>query len=258
MASIQGRGLLLAALACAAANVARGQNTADANAPWHFLVRPALSINSVRERCPDLRDPTYPPDVPRVGECERLGLKPIGVAGGHAWYSALFARRWLMKDSGTTPADTIRETEVVLFITDAAHHVGRDTSLTPVWDYHFDPEMLRSVTPEMVSVNGGTLVAIDECLDGTGGCSQEFFLLRGARWSVVQPAFLDSLNRRFPNAINHGFHVDVQTLRATAAVYSPNDANCCPSRTAEMRLRLRGNVLEIIELQVRRSTEQSR
>jgi hypothetical protein len=45
--------------------------------------------------------------------------------------------------------------------------------------------------------------------------------------------------------------VDVRTLRASAAVYSPDDANCCPSRVAEMRLQLRADDLEIIELRIR-------
>jgi hypothetical protein len=45
--------------------------------------------------------------------------------------------------------------------------------------------------------------------------------------------------------------VDVRTLRASAAVYSPGDANCCPSRVAEMRLQLRADDLEIIELRIR-------
>jgi hypothetical protein len=86
---------------------------------------------------------------------------------------------------------------------------------------------------------------------GTGGCSQTFVLRRYGEWSNVRLFFLDSLNRRFPHAINHGYHVDVRTLRGDAAVYAPGDANCCPSRVAEMRLRLRGDALEIVELRVR-------
>jgi hypothetical protein len=59
------------------------------------------------------------------------------------------------------------------------------------------------------------------------------------------------LNHEYPGAIAHGYHVDVRTLRANAAVYAASDANCCPSRVAEMRLRLRAGALEIVELRVR-------
>jgi hypothetical protein len=88
-------------------------------------------------------------------------------------------------------------------------------------------------------------------VNGTGGCGQSFFTYRDGRWRVVRLSFLDSLNHRFPGAINHGSHVDPRTLRASAAVYSREDANCCASRVAEMRLRLRDDALEIIELRIR-------
>lgn len=121
-----------------------------------------------------------------------------------------------------------------------------------MWHYRFEPEVLASVTPEVAATeNGSVLVAIDECVNGTGGCSQSFLLERGGGWRAVRPAFLDSLNHRYPGAIAHGYHVDVRTLRANAAVYAASDANCCPSRVAKMRLRLRDGKLEIIELRVR-------
>jgi hypothetical protein len=222
--------------------------------PGHFLARASVSLSAVRLRCLELGDDTYANDVPQVGVCANLGFTSLGAAGGRRWYSALFGRRWLLTDSGKTPADTAAESELALFTADSAPRPGHDTLLTPVWHYRFEPEMLRSVTPEIVSVSdGGALVGIDECVNGTGGCAQSFFLRRGDRWRVVRLAFVDSLNRRFPGAINHGFHVDVKTLRASAAVYSPSDGNCCPSRVAEMRLRLRGDTLEIVELHVRAS-----
>lgn len=139
------------------------------------------------------------------------------------------------------------ESELVLLIATTAQQAGSDTLLSPVWYYRFEPEILRSVTPEIVSVNGGdALVGIDECLNGTGGCAQNFFLRNSGSWRVVRLAFLDSLNRHFPGAIKHGYHVDVRTLRATTAVYSPTDANGCASRVAEMRLR--NEALELVEL----------
>lgn len=66
-------------------------------------------------------------------------------------------------------------------------------------------------------------------------------------------AFLDSLERRAPGAIRHGFSVDLPSLRAKAAIYSDGDANCCPSRDAEMLLRLRGDSLSIVSLRLRRT-----
>jgi hypothetical protein len=213
--------------------------------PGHFLARPPVAISSARRGCFELGDDTYTPDVREVGACTNLGFTPLGVAGGAGWYSSLSGRRLLLNDPPKSSADTVVESELVLF------RATGDTLLSPAWHYRFEPEELRSVTPQVVAASGGVLVSIDECVNGTGGCGQSFVAYRGGRWHVVQLSFLDSLERRFPGAIKHGSHVDPRTLRASAAVYSREDANCCPSRVAEMRLRLRGDALEIIELRIR-------
>jgi hypothetical protein len=213
--------------------------------PGHFLTGEAVAIASARRGCLELGDSTYTSDVHQIGACISLGLTSLGVAGGVRWYSSLASRRWLLNDPPKSTPDTVVESELVLF-----RAIG-DTALTPVWHYRFEPAELRSVTPQVVAAGGGVLVSIDECLNGTGGCGQRFFTYRGDRWRVVRLTFLDSLNRRFPGSINHGSHVDPRTLRANAAVYSREDANCCPSRIAEMRLRLRGDALEIVQLSVR-------
>lgn len=83
------------------------------------------------------------------------------------------------------------------------------------------------------------LLAIDECVNGTGGCAQSFVLWRRDN-GAARAAFLDSLNHRFPGAVRQGYHVNLGRLRASAALYSSSDANRGPSRVAEMRLRLRG------------------
>jgi hypothetical protein len=211
----------------------------------HFLTKRAVPIASARRGCLELGDSTYTSDVYQIGACISLGFKSLGVAGGIRWYSSLANRRWLLDDRPKSTPDTVAESELVLF-----RAIG-ETLLTPVWHYRFEAEELRSVTPRVVVAGGGVLMSIDECVNGTGGCGQSFFTYRDGRWRVVRLSFLDSLNHRFPGAINHGSHVDPRTLRASAAVYSREDANCCASRVAEMRLRLRDDALEIIELRIR-------
>jgi len=240
-------GMVVASLFCP--TTVRAQ--AD-GAPGDFLKTSAVPIATARRGCLELGDGANTVDVRQVGPCVSLGFKAIGVADGSRWYSSIAHRRWLLTDPAKSSADTAAESELVLFSVDT-QAATRDTLATPVWHYRFEPEMLRSATPQVAVVNGAVLVAIDRCVNGTGGCSQNFLLRRDAKWSIVRLSFLDSLNRQFPQSVNHGYHVDVRTLRGDAAVYSPNDANCCPSRVAEMKLRLRGNALEIVELRVRPS-----
>lgn len=241
-----GPATVLAISALVGLRVVSGAQTSNVREfPGHLLTRPPVAMASARRGCLELGDDTYAPDVHRVGACKDLGFTSLGVAGGARWYSSLASRRWLLNDPPGSTADTVVESELVLF-----RAIG-DTLLSPVWHYRFEPALLRSVTPEVVTAGGRVLVSVDECVNGTGGCGQSFFTYRGGRWRVVRLSFLDSLVHRFPGAINHGSHVDPRTLRASAAVYSDTDANCCPSRVAEMRLRLRGDALEIIELRVR-------
>src|SRR5262249_23769915 len=153
--------------------------------PGHFLEARSVAIASARRGCVALGDSTYTADVHQIGACISLGFKSIGIAGGSRWYPSLAHPRWLLNDPAQSSADTAAESEIVLFRADTARGVMRDSLVAAVWHYRFEPEMLRSVTPEIASVNGAVLVAIDECVNGTGGCSQSFLLRSGGKLSVV-------------------------------------------------------------------------
>jgi len=227
-------------------SLAVGAFTASAPSfPGTFVRHAAVTTSSAERECLLLGDDMFNKDVAEVGACRSLGLHEIGRASGVAWVYGTYERRWLL-----TPGDTVSESEVVLFSKSARG----SSRLQPIWHYRYEPEMLASVTPEVASVSGSAaLLSIDECVNGTGGCSQSFALLKQASPKVVSLAFLDSLSRRFPGAIRHGFHVDPRTLRGSLSLYSGNDANCCPSTIGEFSLRLRGNSLELTTLKLRRA-----
>jgi hypothetical protein len=243
---------LLLVLAALPAAIARAQDASLSGRLVDPLFRRAVASDVAAAQCPRLGDETYGPDIHQIGTCEPLGLHDLGVADSREWVYGSYKRRWLF-----APQDTVSEIELVLFTAryasaKPARRESRSRSLVPVWHAVYEPETYRSVTPDVVRApTGGVLIAIDACFNGTGGCAQSFALYgdRGVR--VVAMQFLDSLNRRFPDGIRHGYHVDVRTLRAEAAVYSDGDGNCCPSRVAEMQLRLRGSNLELTELVLR-------
>jgi hypothetical protein len=95
------------------------------------------------------------------------------------------------------------------------------------------------------------LIAVEECVNGTGGCAQTFSRYDG-RGHAIALEFLTALERRYPGAVRHGYHITLLTMRGEAALYSDSDPNCCPSRTARMTLRLRGDSLGLTSLQVSR------
>lgn len=213
--------------------------------PGTFISARLVSRDAANRECLALGDDTFNQDVVEVGACRPLGLHEIGRASGVAWVHATYERRWLL-----TPNDTTSESEVVLFSKSA----GDSSRLRLIWHYRYETEMLRSVTPEAVSVSGGAaLLSVDECVNGTGGCSQSFAIFKAGSPKEVRLAFLDSLRRRFPDGIRHGFHVDLRTLHGSISLYSGNDANCCPSTIGEFWLRLKGNSLELTTLKLRRA-----
>jgi len=214
--------------------------------PGAFVQHAPVAASTAAGECLSLGDDMFDSTVVAVGACRALGLHTRDRVGGLAWVYGIYQRRWLV-----TPGDTASETEVVLFTRPAS---SDQSELTPIWHYRYEAELLRSVTPEVAPAAGGSvLLAIDECVNGTGGCSQSFAIFKNGSPKVVRLAFLDSLNRRFPGGVLHGFHVDVRTLRGSVAVYSGNDPNCCPSRIGEFSMRLRGDALELVKLTLRRA-----
>jgi len=214
--------------------------------PGSFVRHAAVSATVAERECLALGDNMFDQDVRQIGACRALGLHDAGHADTLAWGYAIYERRWLQ-----TPTDTTTEREVVLFTRQVS---GDTTRLRPVWHYRYEAELLVSAKPEVArAAGGGVLLSIDECVNGTGGCSQSFAILGRGSPKVVRLAFLDSLNRRFPGGIRHGFHVDVQTLRGSLGLYSDRDANCCPSAIGAFSLRLRNHALELATLRTRRA-----
>jgi hypothetical protein len=205
-----------------------------------------VAAGSAERECLSLGNDMFEKDVGEIGVCRPLGLHAGSDAGGASWVYGVYERKWLLAAD-----DTVVEREIVLF----RKSPSRDaSSMKPIWHYRYEAEMLALVIPEVATVaGGGLLMSVRECVNGTGGCSQSFAILNQGAPKVVRLAFLDSLDRRFPGGIRHGFQVDVGTLRGSLGLYSGSDANCCPSTIGEFSLRLRRNSLEIATLKLRRA-----
>jgi len=132
-------------------------------------------------------------------------------------------------------------------------------ALRPVWRQRFfadgDREVWRSVTPQVAAASpGAVLLAVRYCVNGTGGCSQEF-LRRGRdrTWKAVRQAWLEQLPKGFADRIRHGVEIDPATLKGVAGFYGDDDPNCCPSQELSVRLALRGEALMLLDHRVSRA-----
>jgi hypothetical protein len=164
---------------------------------------------------------------------------------GSGWASAEY--RWVSlftaEDTTRGPAarDTVTEDEMVLL---AAAEPGR---VRPLWHERFDTgshALWWSVTPEIAKFGAEILLSIQHCVNGTGGCSQDF-LRRSPRgqWTSVRQVWVHQLTRAITGRIDHGMRIDVRDLRGEGGLYGPHDPNCCPSELLRVQLGLRGDSL---------------
>src|SRR5215470_3239937 len=192
-----------------------------------------------RHDCLDL--PVAPPNDRLLGphgdslisaRCDVVSYQALPSAPPARWIAALYRWTSLFTAEDTTrgPAarDTVTEDEVVLF------DASQPGQVRAVWHARFETgtyAIWRSITPEIAPTREGTtLLSVMSCLNGTGGCGQEF-LHRHAdnQWFPVRQAWLDQLPAGFVGRILHGVRIDPTTLRGEAGFYGARDANCCPS-----------------------------
>ena len=188
-----------------------------------------------------------------ASNCEVASLAPTDSTGAPRWMTAHYNRTsiYSAEDSsrGAGARDTAREEEVVLF------KAMTPDSLIPVWHARFetgDYAIWRSITPEVAPARGGTLLSVMQCVNGTGGCSQEFLLRHpDGRWFPLRQAWLDQLPRGFQGRIRHGVRIEPKTLRGEAGFYGDSDPNCCASQDLIVYLTVRGDSLVLLRKAVR-------
>jgi hypothetical protein len=185
--------------------------------------------------------------------CEIAAYQALGSETPPRWDVARY--RWVSiftaEDTvrGSAARDTVAEEEAVLLEALPGDRVRA------VWHSRYetgDHAVWRSITPELgPTVAGATLLSVMSCVNGTGGCSQEFLRRHpDGRWNPVWQVWLDQL----PDAgdrIRHGVRIEPATLRGSAGWYGDGDPNCCPSQELVLRLGLQGDSLVLLGHAVR-------
>jgi hypothetical protein len=204
---------------------------------------------------------TLPADAPDDGlqsphgdflistSCEVVADQPLDrklpagwITSRYHWTSVFTAED---KARGPDARDTVTEEEVVLFEASAPGQVRA------VWHTRFDSgpyAIWASVTPEVVQTSDDKpLLSVMSCVNGTGGCSQEFIQRHlDGHWYPVRQDWLDQLPRGFLGRIRHGVRIDPRTLQGEAGIYGDRDPNCCPAQRLLVQLKLRGDSLVLV------------
>lgn len=171
--------------------------------------------------------------------CKLVALDTVKGAHG-AWRTGRYHSVWVMPD------DTVTEEEAVLY------EVVQPGELRAAWHGRFfdtgDREVWRSITLEVAATpRASTLLSVQYCVNGTGGCEQDFIERRtDGRWHPVFQAWDDQLPAAVHSRILHGMRIEPATLKGEGGYYEPADPNCCPSELLRLTLTLRNDSLVLV------------
>jgi hypothetical protein len=215
--------------------------------------QPDVPLTRAQHDC--LALPVDPPNDRLVGphgdtliraDCKLISFEKADPAEAAKWSAAEYS--WTSIFTAEDPAaspdahDTVTEHEVVLFET-----IGRG-QVRPVWHARFETgayAVWRSVTPEIaITPQRTTLLSVQSCVNGTGGCGQDF-LQRHADgiWVSVKQTWPDQLPHGYVGRIRHGVRINPRTLQAEAGFYGDRDPNCCPAQVLLVNLAVQGDSL---------------
>ncbi len=237
------------------AQVRDDQNTSELRVTLLGLVTPPLVVSAERAQRECIELPKNPLDYEILGPhgdtviSTRCEVVETGRANGTPSAWTVNRYQWTTVFTAEDPSrgqaarDTVVEEEVVLF-----EAQGRD--VRAVWHGRFETgsfAVMRSITPEVARMpDGTTVLSVMSCVNGTGGCDQEF-LHRHAdgSWFPVKQTWLEQLPGSYAGRIRHGVRIDPASLVGTAGFYGDADANCCPSQELVVNLTLRSDVLAL-------------
>jgi len=218
-----------------------------------LTAQPAISVARARTDC--LKLPVDPPDDRLQGphgetllsaQCTVMSFADLDAARPENWSAAHYTWTSVFTAEDTSKPkdarDTVTEEEAVLFERAASGTVR------PVWHMRIESDsygVWRSVTPEIgTTAEGTTLLSVMLCVNGTGGCQQDFLHRHASgRWFSVRQTWVEQLPEGYRGRIRHGVRIDPVTLRAEAGFYRDEDPNCCPSQALIADLTVRGDAL---------------
>lgn len=179
----------------------------------------------------------------------------LPAADGSRWLAVLYSRFYVFTADSISRAhrNVTRDTAVLITAALFSGSANAD-SWRAEWIGAADRGIVRSITPTLANrPDGSALVSILYCINGTGGCWQEFMRRRSNRWTEVAQTFWTNLRAATKNRVGKGAGVDVRTLKGSYGVYADRDPNCCASQEVFFSLTQRGNSLLLDKMEIKTS-----
>ena len=231
----------LFALLCAGAIVFPAAAQRPYDAAEGFLVHEPVSFSAAHGGCLTrlILESVAPSDVL---PCEVVELVTMDTLDAWWWTMVRYRRGAIERFDGTV--DTVDFDEVVLIGVDRDREVA-----IPVW------HLIRDRSIEFITgfrwsrKRSGLLLAVDICVNGTGGCHEEWLTeYAGDHWAVVEQSYLSELATRAPEgfALHKGRRIDLETTTGEQPIAKESDANCCPSGLMRFSVWLDGRRLKLV------------
>lgn len=170
-----------------------------------------------------------------AAECLVTDFGIIGKIGGQTYYYALYC---LTPDT-LAPGESCERRRQASdhYITDGVAifvQAGQNLDVRPLLDRTAEEIGAYNYgRPEIISGPNGDFLVVPIQLTRTGGDNaSEYYSLDGREWHALNTkTWLSEVSRRLPKglAIRTGVWPDLRDMRATAPLYQPGDANCCPT-----------------------------
>ncbi len=225
-----------------------------------FLSSGAVPDTLVGRQCltPFLYDST---EKPTDLGCRVVEVVPLAEGPSVSWLMARYRRSATKAYEGYVDTldgdqivayegyiDTLDVDQIVLIRHDVPSGLAR-----PLWT--LSRERTFNFLQEVVAAQHGgvLLVAILICLNGTGGCYQEFLMGQDDTWQVVDQVYLPALEPWIPTPyrLHKGRRVDVHSLVGRQPLSTPKDANCCPSGLIHFEVALEETRMVLVESTIR-------
>jgi hypothetical protein len=188
-----------------------------------------LLIESIREKCIELRFIKIGTDDYEISKCRVAEFGTIGIVDNKTYYYALYA---LHPNWDKEYNDELRSNAAMLVF------VGEGSSReVKLYLERADSEigMIWYEKPEIIQNAFGTLLYLPIALSGTGvGNVSEYYIWdkRAKEWQLLgSEAWQEEFRLKVPTNLHiaKGIWPDLKTMTADIGLYKKDDANCCPT-----------------------------
>lgn len=217
---------------------------ADTPNPLEQSSRPPVSKSVAFKRCIDLTEPPSWKHTPHHSCTVEWSV--LGSSGKAVLYRARY--QWPSDEGAAAPYGVRSQYFVVTEV--LFRGADKGTVVTPLFALQED-ETYNFLHPLALHKAGGRkLIEIVICLNGTGGCGQDFLSLRSGKLHALKNKIREQIDRWLPVGFSteNAPQIDIDSLTGTAGGWRSTDPHASPFRIVAFSLTLLPEEIKVKDL----------